>query len=160
TALIAHNRATTIFFVGRDNPFGQRARTNVTFHDMTLEGQPHVMATNSTGGTRWEDGALFPSAGAADTGTLLVAEGVPTDRRNVNILVTNCLFRNPGISSINFSSYNSNCAVRNCEFWMRDKGTNGAFKNLITTPSATTTNVQWTGATIFGRHHDDSLLVI
>jgi hypothetical protein len=162
TVLIAHNRATTIFFVGRDNPTTARARTNLTFRDMTLEGQPHVMATNSSGGTRWEDGALLPnSATFFDTGSLLVTEGEALSlARNVNILITNCLFRNPGISSINFSSLNNNCAVRNCEFWMRDKGTNGAFKNIITTSSATTSNVQFTGATIFTRNPNDNLIVM
>jgi hypothetical protein len=62
-----------------------------------------------------------------NTGGLLVFGGSGTNARNVNILITNCLFRNPGFCNVILSSYNSNAAVRSCEFWDRDKGAAGTF---------------------------------
>ncbi len=134
TMLIAHNRATTIFYVGRSNTFDQATVTNFTLRDLTVEGRPHLVATNAGANgflTFWETGALNNIDGPVvrARGNLVVFGGVsfPSARPSVNLLFTNCVFRNPSVDGLwSEISCISNVAVRNCDFVFRD-GTNGAF---------------------------------
>ena len=43
---------------------------------------------------------------------------------------------------------------------MRDKGTNGTFKNTVTKVASTTDRIQWTSATIFTRSSDNHNLIV
>jgi hypothetical protein len=124
TILIAHNRATTVFFVGRAASFAQTACTNLTFRDLTFEGRPHVVATNTSGGTNWDSGQFLPANSDFNTGSLLVSQGININSRNINMFITNCVFRNPGNFGLNLATDSRNVFVRQCDFFAHD-GSNG-----------------------------------
>jgi hypothetical protein len=142
TTLVAHNRATTIFYVGRStaSDLPPAAVTNFTLRDLTVEGRPHLVSVldTTTGAFTnfWETGALTnilvvtpASTNLGARGNLVVFGGVdtPPARPSVNLLFTNCMFRNPSLDGLWAEvSCVSNVAARNCDFVFRD-GTNGAF---------------------------------
>jgi hypothetical protein len=149
TKLITHNRATTVFYIG----FGptNRAVTNVTLMDMTIEGRPHIVATNAGANgfqTFWETGALSSkivlamSTNVLARGSPVVFGGASSNNLSVNLLFTNCLLRNPPVAGFwSEVSCISNVAIRNCEILFRD-GTNGAFpfpRHITDTNISTTT---------------------
>jgi hypothetical protein len=164
TVLKGHNRATTLIYVGFDpfvDPQAFVARTNFTLRDLTLEGRPHLVAvTNTSSATPkqaftnyWETGALS-TPGSTDLGSTMACIGGPVRGRfSENILLTNCLFRNPAYQSIVIPLRVSNCLVRACDFVLRD-GTNGAypFPRSVTHPMLTTSNDPPINVGIFVRY--------
>jgi hypothetical protein len=120
------------------------AVTNFTLRDLTLEGRPHLVATNNGAGsyvTFWETGALDP--GSFATGNLVVFGGNPATVPvpSVNLLFSNCVFRNPSLDGLfGDAACVDNVAVRHCDFLFRD-GTNGTYPHprFITNTSISTT---------------------
>lgn len=131
TILITHNRATTVLRIGFNDPL-EVGVTNFTLADVSLEGRPHVVATNNGSGghgTLLENGALTTmTAGLTkDRGNLVVYSGNPPNAPSVNLLFTNCVFRNPTADGLWADpSCISNVAIRNCHFIFRD-GANGTY---------------------------------
>ena len=141
TILVAHNRATTIFLIGEDPLQFLKQRTNVVFRDLSLEGQPHIVVTDSTTGqSTWEQGSLWNHPNDANLGHLIFCIGESTNLYSHNIIFTNCLFRNPSLYALFIPGRCSNIAVRACEFLYRD-GMSGSFPfpRYITNTSISTT---------------------
>jgi hypothetical protein len=149
TVLVAHNRATTLFYLGRASAQSRSSVTNLTLTSATIEGRPHQVAVADSGAggytNCWEDGALLRPQFTV-LGDLIVVTGFDSANRTLNLLFTNCLFRNASIYPIGVIGTTSNCAVRSCDFFFRD-GTNGTFpfpRSVSASPchtnSATTTN--------------------
>jgi hypothetical protein len=126
TTIIGHNRATTLLFVGLSG-LAFVAVTNLILRDITLEGRPHLVATQLVTldyTNYYESGALYP--GATELGSLAICRGYDASQRTVNVMLTNCLFRNAPFDAISVPGYLSNCLVRNCDFISKE-GTNGTF---------------------------------
>ncbi len=151
TQLIAHNRATTVFYLGMTNGPAQRAVTNVTLRDLTIAGRPHRIV-NGTNATTWTDGWLAAADGV-DTGSLVVCDGLNNTTPTVGILVTSCRFQNPTTMAWRMnggSQWVSQLAFRNNEFLDRVTP-----EGMLTNSSAifggiTTNHPVWTSAHIMG----------
>lgn len=143
TRLIAFNRTTSIVFTGRNSDQEVSSITNFQLANLTVESRPHLVPVldTATGDytNRWEEGSLWP-IGENHTGELIVSEGKSSANRNINLLFTNCLFRNFASVAVRLSYNNSNVAVRACDFIMWD-GTNGSFSISTTQPMLTTSNL-------------------
>jgi|GEM_PF-759283 len=150
TKLVTHNRATTVFYIGHDRT-NLVAVTNFTLSDLTVEGRPHlvsVLDTNTGAFTNfWETGALNPiDSQLRARGNLVVFGGKESNKLSVNLLFTNCLFKNSSFQGLwSDRSCISNVVVRNCDFVFRD-GTNGAFPFPR---SITNTNISTTQTNLF-----------
>ncbi len=129
TALVAHNRATTILYLGLQ---GAAPAANLVIRDIAFEGRPHLVAiydpvpdvfTNC-----WEAGALNPVIAdyATELGTLIVSVGKDLSNFTHSIVISNCTFRNPALDGIILAGLVTNVLVRGCDFLFRD-GTNGLF---------------------------------
>jgi hypothetical protein len=112
TTLVAFNRATTLFSVGRGYGTGY---TNFTLRDMTLQGQPHRAVYNVTN-TAQELGQLLPTNGFY-TGFLTMFTGASTNQLTCNTLITNCKFLYSDVA-IGIVYYVSNCLIIHCDFTM------------------------------------------
>jgi hypothetical protein len=137
TALIAYNRATTVFCLGEDTENGFRVQScsNFTLRDMTIEAQPHLAVFNVTN-TTFELGQLLP-AGGTYTGVLTCFFGATQFAHN--LLFTNCQFLY-GDVSIMVPDAVSNCLVTHCDFniWGGANVYTGATNNSPTNTLHTT----------------------
>jgi hypothetical protein len=157
TTLIAHNRATTMMFVGRTSA-GINAVTNFVLRDLTFAGRPHQVAVSDGGGgytTTFENGWLLVPANRT-TGALIMCNGNKDTGPTVNVLVTHVRFQNPPNSSWwmhDGSFWVSNLVFRSCEFIdrMEPEGIainpNQASSGLPNT----TTHPTWSSAHIMGK---------
>jgi hypothetical protein len=110
TTLVAYNRATTIFSLGREEYSVLVQCTNFTLRDMTLEAQPHLAVANLTN-TTLEPGELLPND---YTGTLTYLDGFYTSF-SCNLLFTNCQFLYGNVSIL-IEADVSNCLITHCDF--------------------------------------------
>ncbi len=124
TTLIGFNRATTIIYLGETSSHLPAQHLNFTLHDLTLETRPHLISvTNTTSGgytNYYEKGALNPTVfdpgyDFQNTGALVYLAGKDATHFAANLLITNCLFRNPD-HAIAIVKAITNCAVRGCDF--------------------------------------------
>jgi hypothetical protein len=119
TTLIAYNRATTIFSVGK-NAFNTPFQcSNFTLCDMTLEGQPHEAVTSTTNVTYVAGQFVPPTIDTfqADTGALTMLYGLNSSAFAYNILFTNCQFLyDDRFIVATGGTYISNVMVRACSF--------------------------------------------
>jgi hypothetical protein len=140
TVLVGYNRATTVFYLGRDANGHLAQCTNFTLRDITLQAQPH-MAVNPTNAitTVYETGQLQPQTDY-DTGALAVIRGSNSTTFAYNILVTNCEFLNADTSLV-IPGEVSNVLVRACNFitW---QGTNGYVPGQVNNPPTNTPNTR------------------
>ena len=153
TTLVAHDRGTTILYVGyRYQPtnlvsgVAEAPVTNFTLSGLSLEGNPHLVYT-STNSARavWEDGWMSNSVYNINGTLLIVGSHSPPGTWVNNGLVTNCVFRNPSYVAIGLPDNVSNFMCRSNDFRFRD-GTNGAYFGDVTyTNSANTTTNPWGG---------------
>jgi Concanavalin A-like lectin/glucanases superfamily len=116
TILIANNRATTIFVLGQSPNGTAYACSNFTITNLTLEANPHEVATNCNCGLGYtniyELGQLDQSGAQGD---LAVFYGWKNLGYSYNILISNCVFLN-GIKSLVPDQYISNFMVVACAF--------------------------------------------
>lgn len=155
TVLIAHNRATAMFYLGIVDLDGLKTvqRTNLLFSALSIEGRPHLVAVTNTSSAsskdeftnRWETGFFYPHDAAGGNpgalGSLLVSGGASPATNNHGLVFTNCLFRNPPNNAIWLQGHTTNVLVRSSTFLIRD-GTNGTFPYPRSTsvPLLTTSN--------------------
>jgi hypothetical protein len=152
TALVAYNRATTIFYVGRDTNFAwgnQYACSNFTLRDLTLQAQPHLAVQNVTN-TTFELGAINQEPpggtnGPGDIGYLTIFSGIDKDQTTGNILITNCQFLY-GNFSIGLIYAVSNCLVTHCDFkiW----GGSNVYTRATNASPTNTANTIWYGGSV------------
>ena len=147
TTLVAYNRATTVFCLGRDAHTNSFQCVNFILRDMTIEGQPHsavcsIVGTNITyiTGTNiiYDPGELNPNStndlvagvtNGLDTGAPTIFYGPQSTQYTYNILITNCQFLY-GYNSITIqNTFVSNVLVRACDFNMWG-GSNTNFGNV------------------------------
>jgi hypothetical protein len=152
TVLIANNRSTTIFVVGQSHGEAQYQCTNFALSDLTLEAQPHAVATNSGSGyTNIYELGQLALPGSQLEGSLAVFYGWATNRLTCNICISNCVFLR-GIKSLVPEQYISNFMVVNCQFIPTDASC--LFTGTINTGTSGTTNeatlntTSWQGADV------------
>jgi hypothetical protein len=114
TYLVAYNRATTIFSLGKNQQGISAQCSNFTLCNMTIEGQPHEAVTNVTN-VVYVPGPLFPSTNGPNAGALTILYGLNTSQFSYNILVTNCQFSNYD-RAIVMNPPVSNVTVQACNF--------------------------------------------
>ena len=117
TTLIAYNRATTVFSLGKGSLSGitfQAQCVNFTLRDMTIEAQPHRAVSSGTN-TVYNPGQLSLSTNAPEVGALNIFYGPGSNQFAYNILVTNCQFLSAD-RSIEMPCYISNVMIRACNF--------------------------------------------
>lgn len=115
TTLIAYNRATTVFSVGRLYSAPQVACANVVFHDMTIQAQPHLAVANVTN-TVFEQGQLIPGPGCTGALTKVTGYWSPFWMTR-NVVISNCQFIHADFA-ISLLAYVSNCVISHCDFQM------------------------------------------
>jgi hypothetical protein len=156
TVLIANNRATTIFILGVSSSHHPYACANFTLSNLTLQANPHEVATNSGSGYTniFELGQLALGASQAQ-GSIATFYGASSSQPSYNILISNCTFLH-GIKSLVPYFNISNFLVVNCQFIPTDAScfftgtTNGQAGNNTNTPTLNTTNWQGEDCALFG----------
>jgi hypothetical protein len=144
TTLIAYNRATTVFCLGRDSTDVPFQCANFIIRDMTIEGQPHLAVTNSVLGTNvvgtdviYDTNQLGPEVpydfdpavtNYNNTGAPTIFYGAGSSQNSYNILITNCQFLY-GWNPVTLNGAVSNVMVRACDFNMWG-GSNTNFGNV------------------------------
>jgi hypothetical protein len=142
TFLIANNRATTLLCVGA-NAIGIGYQcTNFVLSDITLEAQPHEVATNAGSGlvytNIYELGQLYLGTNSHVQGSIAVVYGNPPNQLSYNLCFSNCAFLQ-GIKSIVPVYPNvSNLMVQSCLFVPWDIGC--TFNGMTNTGAYGTTN--------------------
>ena len=141
TVLIAHNRSTTILCLGHDLSSYYQC-TNFILRDITLEANPHEVATNSGSGNYtniYELGQLALNGGVQ--GSIAVLDGKDSTHSSYNICISNCVFLH-GLKSLYPYSLISNIMVVDCQFFPFD--TNCYFTGTMNNyPSNTLNTVGW-----------------
>jgi hypothetical protein len=161
TLLIANNRSTTIFVLGVNTLGRGIACSNFMLCDLTLEAQPHAVATNSGSSYTniYELGQLIPQA----QGSIATFYGISSNQCSYNICISNCVFLH-GIKSLVPDVSISNFMVVNCQFTPMDTNcyfngaTNGQPLNNKT-PTANTTNWQTGNVAVFGNGPVNAVIV-
>jgi hypothetical protein len=135
TVLVAYNRATTVFCLGRDALTNQYACNNFTLRDMALQAQPTlavctISATNTNyitgtniiydtnqlvmGGTTNDENQEFING--LDTGAIVTLAGLSSTACSYNVLITNCEFLEGYDQVTIWNTYVSNVMFRACDF--------------------------------------------
>jgi len=123
TVLVAHDRDTSILFVGRRTypDLSEVSVTNLDISDIALEASPHWLYSNSNANQRkWENGWIKPQNGVFNNGTLLVVGAGDTNHWLTNVLLTNCLLRNPSLYAMCVPGSAANILLRSNDFIFRD----------------------------------------
>jgi hypothetical protein len=114
TILVGYDRSTTVFSVGLPNI---SYAPNFTLENITIQAQPHLIATNAGGGTYstiYEPWQLVRPT-SSWIGYQTVFSGYNSSYNSYNILLTNCQFLY-GDYSVGIVQNVSNCLVCNSSF--------------------------------------------